>query len=494
MPVSFIDSVRFFHFALHIQVWRSTRLAVFCFLSLLRSFEGPQVSRFPSGQDFLCENNGMRPRRFFNLVEMKVKIQGSMRRAMRKVSSMIRSGRHGTERDRPGRQEHNFSRRGSYEQGNAEARQDPMRREKNRSGNRRTAHKNGNERSSGNAGILSMGNSGQQDENPASIMVINNTRAHRVGDNESTIESYALPRLNMIDKYVENELALPFTSRSLKLGVPLGSGAMGDVRIASTSRASLLDHLGGNNVVAVKLVEKGSYHETNLFLEYMMMKDLRGLSGIAQSYGVYCGEAQNGIVMEYLCGTTMHDVIRQTGCPSADLAIKVMKTLFGIIASMHNRNVAHLDLKPENIMFVTTAESRFDIWKALIKIVDFGVAAGGEGGPDIREILPHPLSGTPGFVAPEVLKGLGYRADKADIWSAGVIMYMLLFNKLPYEGETIDAYGDVLWARGERLKYYPAADQFPIAKNVLQRCLRVHAFERPTAEEALALLQSESYI
>ena len=431
----------------------------------------------------------MRPSRLFRRTGIKIRIQGSVRRVVKKFSSMIRSVFQGKTGERRGAGDRDFSPVHSHGQHHEESCPETV---KGMSSTRSVQAPSPSVEKLSPIPVRFSGNNGcLRDEVGSTTTVMNTPSARRVLSGDRSVRSHEQPRMDMIERYVENELAIPFTSQTLKLGESLGSGAMGVVRMASTSRVSLLGDLGGSNVVAVKLVDKGARQETNLFLEYMMLKDLRGLNGIAQSYGVYCGEAQNGIVMEYLCGTSMDSVIRNHGPPSPYIAMEVMKTIFRIMVSMHNRNVAHLDLKPENIMLVTTAESRFNIWKSLIKIADFGVAAGGQGGPDIREILPHPLSGTPGFIAPEVLKGLGYRADKADVWSAGVIMYILFFNKLPYEGESMEAYGDVLWTRGERLKYSPVLDRLPAAKEVLEKCLRVHASHRPTAEEALAILESQ---
>ena len=98
-----------------------------------------------------------------------------------------------------------------------------------------------------------------------------------------------------------------------------------------------------------------------------------------------------------------------------------MRCILKALVAMHAKNIVHRDLKPENLLF------KYDIYYTNIfrsdaidslKIVDFGLSASTK-----KESLTM-RCGSPGYVAPEVLNDLGYRC-KADIFSAGIILYIL---------------------------------------------------------------------
>ena len=101
-----------------------------------------------------------------------------------------------------------------------------------------------------------------------------------------------------------------------------------------------------------------------------------------------------------------------------------MLPVFDAVFYCHEMGVIHRDIKPEN-MFLT----HWDQEQTSLKISDFGIA---------REIQYHEMAttvaGTPGYLAPEILMNCGYD-DKCDIWSLGVVMYLLLSGTLPFQSE-----------------------------------------------------------
>jgi len=126
------------------------------------------------------------------------------------------------------------------------------------------------------------------------------------------------------------------------------------------------------------------------------------------------------LVMEQMLGGELFDRIVAKSYYNEKEARDVCKILLEAICYCHKNNVAHRDLKPENLLLVSPT----DDYK--VKIADFGFAK--------RVRRPNSLitqCGTPGYVAPEILEGRRYDT-KADMWSVGVILYILLGGYPPF--------------------------------------------------------------
>ena len=108
-------------------------------------------------------------------------------------------------------------------------------------------------------------------------------------------------------------------------------------------------------------------------------------------------------------------------------AVKILQQIISAIEYCHNNGICHRDLKPENILYLNEGSEENNP----IKIIDFGLSHG---------IIPFKrlksLVGTKYYIAPEILKG-SY-TEKCDIWSAGVILYIILSGNHPFDGENID--------------------------------------------------------
>ncbi|PWA25549.1 CBL-interacting protein kinase 25 [Artemisia annua] len=130
-------------------------------------------------------------------------------------------------------------------------------------------------------------------------------------------------------------------------------------------------------------------------------------------------------VMEYVTGGELFAKVVK-GRLKEDVARKYFQQLISAVDFCHSRGVSHRDLKPENLLLDENGD---------LKVSDFGLSALPE---QLRnDGLLHTQCGTPAYVAPEVLRRKGYDGAKADIWSCGVILYVLLAGFLPFQDENL---------------------------------------------------------
>lgn len=140
------------------------------------------------------------------------------------------------------------------------------------------------------------------------------------------------------------------------------------------------------------------------------------------------------IVLELVTGGELFDKIVSEGRFSEEMARFYFRQLVEGVSYCHGLGVCHRDLKPENLLLDEQGN---------LKISDFGLSAlyvgDADGDGASRTELLHTTCGTPNYVAPEVLADKGYEGKKADVWSIGVILYVLLAGFLPFDESTIVA-------------------------------------------------------
>ncbi|XP_053134971.1 death-associated protein kinase 2-like [Hemicordylus capensis] len=146
---------------------------------------------------------------------------------------------------------------------------------------------------------------------------------------------------------------------------------------------------------------------------------------IMRLYDVFASKAEMVLILELIQGGELFDFIAEKEILSEEEAIEFLKQILQGVAYMHSCHIAHFDLKPENIMLFQK-----DVPNPRIKIIDFGLAQKLEEGVTFKS-----LCGTPQYIAPEVIN---YEAlnSATDMWSIGVITYILLSGMSPFQGET----------------------------------------------------------
>jgi serine/threonine protein kinase len=158
-------------------------------------------------------------------------------------------------------------------------------------------------------------------------------------------------------------------------------------------------------------------------------------------------------VMELVDGGDLFEHLESHGPFAEPDARAIMHQLFSALQYLHARHIVHRDLKPENILLATPAED------ADIKIADFGLARMISGTQMMKTAC-----GTPGYVAPEVLQNKGYDSGAVDIWSTGVILYILLCGFPPFYEEELPALFDqILKGRCAHGRQPARRDRGPVA-------------------------------
>ena len=118
----------------------------------------------------------------------------------------------------------------------------------------------------------------------------------------------------------------------------------------------------------------------------------------------------------------MFDEIQKRKAFSEEVAAEITSQLLSSIVYCHERKIVHRDLKPENILIESSADS-----KIVIKVIDFGTADTFSATGKLKTVM-----GTPYYIAPEVL--MESYNEKCDVWSCGVILFILLSGTPPFNG------------------------------------------------------------
>lgn len=180
------------------------------------------------------------------------------------------------------------------------------------------------------------------------------------------------------------------------------------------------------------------------------------------------------MVLELLTGGELFDRIVSKGSYSEAEAAHLVKDVTEAIQYCHSQSVVHRDLKPENLIYLS------DKADSVIKITDFGLAKYRKE----KNATMSTACGTPGYVAPEVLKGQPYDHE-VDVWSLGVILYILLCGFPPFYHESTAA----LYKQIKKGKYdFPSPywdDISDEAKSLVRGMLTVDPNKRLTTQAIL---------
>lgn len=194
---------------------------------------------------------------------------------------------------------------------------------------------------------------------------------------------------------------------------------------------------------------------------------------VAKLYEVYEDARSFHFVLEYCSGGELFDRLSGQRKFSEAEAAYILHQLLYAVCYIHSKDVLHLDLKLENIVYES---ARTD---SLVKIIDFGLALErGRGEGYKRDGV-----GTPAYMAPEVLDGK-YTA-KADVWSLGVMLYTLLASHQPFDGKTTNRLYNEIRKANPSLKTPETVNLSHEAKDLLRTMMCRDMNKRPSVREAL---------
>lgn len=252
----------------------------------------------------------------------------------------------------------------------------------------------------------------------------------------------------------------------------VGMGSFAEVRIGYDK--------GTGQQVAIKVMKKNK-RDTELMrsveCEMNFISKNIDHGNIVGTYDVFDTRDNLFIVMEYMPGGMLYDILANEGYFSEKNAASVMRDLLEAVHCLHENDIVHRDIKPENVLAMNKT------WPLKVKLADFGLA-------DFvlensfGEKSTCGMYGTPFFVAPEVIRAETY-TPAVDIWSLGVLAYNMLSGKLPFDGNNIK---EVL-RRVRAGKYsFPPSEWDDIsedAKDFISGLLELDPKKRMTAREAL---------
>jgi calcium-dependent protein kinase len=246
----------------------------------------------------------------------------------------------------------------------------------------------------------------------------------------------------------------------------IGEGSYGVVRRGT--------HKSTKIVRAIKVISKGQMKDVRKFrAEIEIMKSLDH-PNIIKLFESFEDTRQIHLAMELCTGGELFDrIIEAKHFEEREAAVTVQQILRAVFY-LHQQSICHRDLKPENFLFLT----KDSLDKSVLKIIDFGLSCRFTPAQAMRT-----RAGTPFYVSPQVLSG---KYDQScDLWSVGVIMYILLCGYPPFYGRNDQ---EVLTKVRKGTYFFDEKDWGRVsneAKNLIRTLLRVNPKERLTAEEAL---------
>ncbi|XP_061968811.1 CDPK-related kinase 3-like isoform X2 [Populus nigra] len=257
-----------------------------------------------------------------------------------------------------------------------------------------------------------------------------------------------------------------------ELGKEIGRGHFGHTCSARVKKGELKDE-----AVAVKIISKAKMTTTisieDVRREVKILKALSGHRHLVKFYDAF-EDANNVYIVMELCegGELLDRILARGGRYTEEDAKAIIVQILCVVAFCHLQGVVHRDLKPENFLFTSGSED------ADMKLIDFGLSDFFRPDERLNDIV-----GSAYYVAPEVLHR-SYSLE-ADIWSIGVITYILLCGSRPFWARTESGIFRAVLRSDPNFEDLPWPSVTPEAKDFVKRLLNKDYRKRMTAVQAL---------
>jgi serine/threonine protein kinase len=247
----------------------------------------------------------------------------------------------------------------------------------------------------------------------------------------------------------------------------LGSGSSGEVVLVHETE-------NANNLFAIKIISLKYIHRNHLSTqvkrEITAMKSLNH-ENIVRMHRVLKGGSKLYMVCEYVSGGDLYDKITGMQCLPEKLASKYFLQICKAVQHCHANGITHRDIKPENCMVTDDGEN--------IKVTDFGLSnITSQKHGDVF----FTVCGTPHYASPEVLSRVKYNGPMSDIWSMGVVLYVMLLGYLPFDNDLHDA----LRVKIKHANFtIPGNTISPEAEDLIRKILVVDPLKRPSLQQMI---------
>lgn len=242
----------------------------------------------------------------------------------------------------------------------------------------------------------------------------------------------------------------------------IGTGGFAKVKLAC--------HILTGEMVAIKIMDKNALGSDlpRVKTEIDALKNLRH-QHICQLYHVLETKNKIFMVLEYCPGGELFDYIISQDRLSEEETRVIFCQILSAVAYVHSQGYAHRDLKPENLLFDENHK---------LKLIDFGLCAKPKGNKDYHL---QTCCGSLAYAAPELIQGKSYLGSEADVWSMGILLYVLMCGFLPFDDDNVMA----LYKKIMRGKYEVPKWLSPSSILLLQQMLQVDPKKRISMKNLL---------